>query len=92
MTVPKQGVEEEYNQQVDRNSENAYGIMSEGQEETIQTKNNNEEGKLQIQEIWEECQEEEEEDEDKEEDRDGFQEHKHAEPTKDDPNPVQPTW
>jgi hypothetical protein len=36
--------------------------------------------------------EEEEEDEDKEEDRDGFQEHKHAEPTEDDPNPVQPTF
>jgi hypothetical protein len=76
---------------VGRNSENAYGIMSEGQEETTQTNNNNEEGELRIQEIWEEYVEEEEEDEDKEEDRDGFQEHKRAEPTEDDPNPVQPT-
>jgi hypothetical protein len=51
---------------VDRNSENAYGIVSEGQEGTTQTNNNNEEGELRIQEIWEECGEEEEEDEDKE--------------------------
>jgi hypothetical protein len=57
---------------VDRNVENAYGIMSEGQEGTIQTNNNNEEGKLRIQEIWEQYGEEEEEDKDKEEDRDGF--------------------
>jgi hypothetical protein len=91
MTVPKWGAEEEYNQQVGRNLENTYGIVSEGQEETTQTNNNNEEGKLQIQEIWEEYVEEEEEDEDKEEDRDGFQEHKHMEPTEHDPNPVQPT-
>jgi hypothetical protein len=90
-TVPERGVEEEYDRQVGRNSENAYGIMSEGQEETTQTNNNNEEGELRIQEIWEEYVEEEEEDEDKEEDRDGFQEHKRAEPTEDDPNPVQPT-
>jgi hypothetical protein len=76
---------------VGRNSENAYGIVSEGQEETTQTNNNNEEGELRIQEIWEEYVEEEEEDEDKEEDRDGFQEHKRTEPTEDDPNPVQPT-
>jgi hypothetical protein len=73
---------------VRRNLENTYGIVSEGQEETIQTNNNNEEGELRIQEIWQEYVEEEEEDEDKEEDRDGFQEHKHAEPTGDNPNPV----
>jgi hypothetical protein len=41
--------------------ENAYGIMSEGQEETTQTNNNNEEGELRIQEIWEEYVEQEEE-------------------------------
>jgi hypothetical protein len=52
--------------------ENAYGIVSEGQEGITQTNNNNEEGKLQIQEIWEECGEEEEEDKDKEKDRDRF--------------------
>jgi hypothetical protein len=57
---------------VGRNSENDYGIVSKGQEETTQTNNNNKEGKLQIQEIWEEYVEEEEEDEYKEEDRDGF--------------------
>jgi hypothetical protein len=73
---------------VGRDSGNTYGIMSKGQEETIQTNNNNEEAELRIQEIWEEYGEEEEEDEDKEEDRNGFQEHKHAEPTKDNPNPV----
>jgi hypothetical protein len=76
---------------VDRNAENAYGIVSEGQEGITQTNNNNEEGELRIQEIWEECREEEEEDEDKEEDRDGFQEHKRAEPTEDDPSPEQLT-
>jgi hypothetical protein len=90
-TVPERGAEEEYDREVDRNSENAYGIVSEGQEGTTQTNNNNEESELRIQEIWEECGEEEEEDEDKEEDRDGFQKHKRAEPTEDDPSPVQPT-
>jgi hypothetical protein len=48
ITIPKWGAEEEYDWQVDRNSENAYRIISEGQEETTQTNNNNEEGELWI--------------------------------------------